>query len=496
MLLLILAGSMSYFIGFLIFVATLATTDTAFAVDQVMQAPDSLNKFLSVSFGALILAFAIGMAISIATANSELGARILLRQAMFGGTLFMILIFFIFLVMTFVKIMLRDAVWSDTSFYLLDTKERRDALVFIGTILGGTLATINAIVIYLRVKAQEYNNTLVEKGHIEDRFRFASEGLGNKESVVRISALYQFYYLAKHHYVSDFRKNIYDVLSDYLYDLNSEKKTHDNEKKPTREYQRLLLSDDPHDMHSEENTHDNQEKPTREYQRLLKTLFMSDVNSFFGFCTRLRLSKAYPYLMINIYPLFPFARFNANLQNISFKNSDLSNAYFVRATFKDVNFEGATLDGADFRYAKFDDKNLEKAKSAKGANFYGATIKGKQISPENLFSSHEKDDIANPMFIPTTIIGGVIIVMILLNLEICCGWKILVAIAGVILGMLLGAMLYTLLSNCKDFCRDVVSDLEHVNKRKLFFVIICALGFLFIISYCLWHGLMFGWSEE
>ena len=422
---------MFYFIGFLIFVATFATANQAFAVDNPMLVHEAGVALSHTSLRLLGLGFFIGACLSEIIPSPGLTNKTSLRDTilnwMIAGTLCMVLTFLGLMVIAFVRVMLDIGIWSMIFNYFLGTEKKNDSLVFIGTVIGGSLAAINAIIIYFRVSSQERNNALVEKGHVEDRFRFATEKLESKESIALISAFYQFYYLAKHVHIHDFKKNIFDILCNCLHDMNSQRRTHEN------------------DM------------PTRYYQKLLNVLFMPDDILSIEFRTRLRLSKACPFPFIRIDSLLPFAKFNANLQDVCFKNSDLSNAYFARAIFKGVNFEGANLEGADFRYAEFTDTDLTKAKNVRGANFHGAIINGKPISPEELFPSYKKEHGANFMFILITIMSGFVMGMGFWNLPVGAfyGLKAVGAILSAILGMFLGAILNTVLHDCWTFGKRV-----------------------------------------
>ena len=420
MLLLILEGSMSYFIGFLIFAATFATTNQAFAVDNPMLVHEAGVTLSGIGLHILVFSFIIGMSFFNITQSPELTNKMSFRHTLLNmvvaGALFAILTFLGLMVITFVRVMLEVDIWHMIFNYLLGTKNKHDSLIFIGTVMGGLLAAINATIIYFRFSSQERKNVLADKGLIEDRFRFATKELVSENSIMLISVFHQFYYLAKHHYVHDFRKNIFNVLCSYLHHINS---ITENEIK----------------------THE-EDKPTQHYQKLLEALFMSDDSSSVGFRTRSRFSKACPRFLVNINPLFPFAKFNADLQNVCFKNSDLSNAYFVRATFKDVVFEGANLEGADFRYAEFAGTDLKKIKNAKGTNFYKATMNNKPIPPAELPPSYEEEHIPIFIFWVTVIVVGLI-----LGGYCCFFWgvsyweKAASAIVAIMAGLIPSAML-------------------------------------------------------
>ena len=467
---------MSYFIGFLIFVATFATANQAFAVDNPMLVHDAGVILSDIGFRILGLSFVIGMFLSNTIQSPELTNKISFRHTLLNmviaGTLFAILTFFGLMVIAFVRVMLEVDIWHMIFNYLLGTENKHDSLIFIGTVMGGLLAAINATIIYFRFSSQERKNVLTEKGLIEDRFRFATRELVSKNSIMLISVFHQFYYLAKHHYVHDFRKNIFDVLCSYLHEINN----------------RI-------------GTHDWKGKPLDQYQKLLNVLFMTDDNSSIGIRTRLRLSKACPRLLVNINPLFPFAKFNTNLKNVSFLNSDLSNAYFARATFEKVDFEGANLEEADFRYAEFTNTNLKKAKNAKGANFYKATMNNKPIPPKELPPSYKKEHIPNFIFCITVIaVESFLGIFCWFSWEVPYWQKTCNAIVAVMLGLfpsaILGAYLGDLFikwnSKKNKACRRLYKrKFKRFDKRHpllsflVFLVTTCVLMFCLALLYCL-----------
>lgn len=110
------------------------------------------------------------------------------------------------------------------------------------TILGGgiviLLAAINAVAVYQRTGAQIDHNILVEKGHVQDRFKAAVEHLGSAQIIIRIAAFREFHYLARDN--EELRADIFDILCDYLRHTTKAGNYSGNNGSPTAEVQKLL----------------------------------------------------------------------------------------------------------------------------------------------------------------------------------------------------------------------------------------------------------------
>lgn len=473
---------MSYFIGVLIVVAILATADPAFAADNSMLVDEAINLLLYIFGSFIVIASMLGVMIfktkplfanwipprherngifgliwgiifgviwgvKSGAVGSEIMPWITLGailgsvlgilfgdifDATWGFILGVILSVLMLTIIAFVHIML-EADWDDKIRWLTifsdllgiqaDMHEKENTLIRIGTIAGGLLAAITLITIYFHVKAQEQNNILIKKGQDEDLFRFTLKELQSTNPGTLISAFRQFYCLAKHHHVADFKKNIFDVLCDYLHDINRPE--------------------------SKIKTHHYKGMPTDHYQKLLDVLFMSDDNPSIGLRTRLRLSKACPYLFANINPLFPFAKFNIKLKNVNFMNVCLSNAHFTHGIFENVDFTGANLEKVDFRHAEFTNTNLKMAANAKGANFHKVIINKKPISSKELPRSCKKEYDANLIFWMTVIFVEVVFGLLsLIFIETSSYWEnVFRAILSITIGMSPGVILGTYLSD-------------------------------------------------
>ena len=237
--------------------------------------------------------------------------------------------------------------------WLLGTGSKIETIRFIGIGMGGLLTVMAAIAINNRAKAQiksanaqVENNKLTEKSHIDERFNSAIETLGHERAEVRISAFYQFYYLAKDSQDDNTGRKIFDILCAHL---------------------RTMPEDQ---SHVKKNNRDI--FPTEEYQTLLNILFKSEDK-------------------------FVFGEFHANLQNVNLthtnlKNANLANADLCDAILEGANFTGANLADSKFTHAKiayahFIDANLERA-NLREANLTRAKLIGANLKEANLASAN------------------------------------------------------------------------------------------------------------
>ena len=254
--------------------------------------------------------------------------------------------------------------------WFLGTEDKKDGkketIEFIAFGIGGMLAAMGAIAIHHRAEAQIKNadaqtknaaaqienNKLIEKGYTNERFKSATEHLGNKSVIVRISAFYQFYYLAKEHTNADFRKSIFDILCSHLRNMTT-----------TESYKKT----------------EGGSIPTEECQTLLNILFRTgDIFVFAGFDAN----------MTNVY-LRNADLLGANLLAARLVGANLSAAHLIHADLKCTHFFQTNVDdtnfaNASFRMARLNATNFKNVSSIKGADFRGATMDGKPISQEHL----------------------------------------------------------------------------------------------------------------
>ena len=199
-------------------------------------------------------------------------------------------------------------------------------------------------------KEQSEHNRLIEKGHVDNRFKSAIENLGNNEASVRIASFYQFYYLAKDQ-PDDFRKSVFDILCSYL---------------------RAMPRDRSHI------TKEDKEYPTEECQTLLNVLFKPDDKYVFA-KFEVDLRKSYLVRTDLSY---------VNLSNVNFLNANLSSATFrkanlSRAMLAHTNLSDATLIEANLSAAHLFKTNLSGA-TLSSANFSGAWLAGTNLSNAKL----------------------------------------------------------------------------------------------------------------
>lgn len=179
---------------------------------------------------------------------------------------------------------------------LLDAKNKNEALKFIGIGMGGLLAAIGAIAVNRRADAQVKNNKLVEKGHIQDRFKAATEHLGHRRAGMRIAAYYEFYQLAQDN--KNLRKNIFDMLCAHLRQITN-----------SSDYKGIG-------------------KPTEGVQTLLDLLFKSEDKSI-------------------------FQGLKADLRRVNLAGADLVGAHMPNTDFTNACLIGANMRLADLHASRF-----------------------------------------------------------------------------------------------------------------------------------------------
>ena len=227
----------------------------------------------------------------------------------------------------------------DISTYINKLAEGKEGIIIaLGWIMGGVLAIINAAIFNTRaaaqieiLKEQVKSNQLTEKGHIQDRFKAATEHLGSEKSIVRMASFNEFYYFARDN--ENLRKDVFEILCDHL-----------------------------------RNTARDGEicGPTQEVQKLLNILFKpNDKNEYI------------------------FENFSANLSSVCLDFADLENARmkgakfgkilganFRNAILEESDFSGATLSNVDFVNTNLTNANLSHISILSGNgimnNFAGA----------------------------------------------------------------------------------------------------------------------------
>ena len=148
---------MSYFIGFLIFVATFATTNQALAVDVLTPVSADSIAIIKIAYVILVVAVATPLlCVFIRLVIIRLGREPYKNFDYFAnklvyGVLIAMWVLFILLTMAFVKVMINPT-WLSMFCELLGTTEKDDTLAFIGFAMGGVLAAVNGIMLHLRAK--------------------------------------------------------------------------------------------------------------------------------------------------------------------------------------------------------------------------------------------------------------------------------------------------------------------------------------------------------
>ena len=261
----------------------------------------------------------------------------------FWGTVMLWIVLALMLIM-FVSVMASECVYAIVS-DLLGTggkaaENKTKTLQFVGFGMGGVLAAIGAIAINRRADAQAENNKLIEKGHINERFKSATENLGHSSANVRTASYYQFYYLAKEG-KEDFRHSIFEILCSCLRSMPLDKS-------------HLTKADG---------------KPTAEFQTLINILLHSNYHSVFdGFEPDLQ--KVF---LLNTYLE------NANLLGANLSDADLSYARLYQANLFCANLSNANLSDTDLSDANLSGAQLLKT-DISGAQLLKTDLSGAQLS--------------------------------------------------------------------------------------------------------------------
>ena len=335
----------SYFISFLIFVATITTTNQALA-DALTPVDEYGMTILITACVILIIAFIIplvcGFVLNKLGHDQHEDPTTYYANMLMYSVLFAMWVLFGLLVFAFVKVMI-NATWLSIFCDWLGTKEKKDTLIFVGFGMGGVLASINGIALHIRAREQGRNNKLTEKGHVEDRFKFATQELKSTDSVMLISAFYQFYYLAKYHNIGDFRKNIFDVLCFNL---------------------RYRLK---------------QKSITEEYQILLDLLFKFENQSIFK-----KFKADLQGVNLSCAVLLKTNFSHANLSRANLSHANLSHANLSNADLSNADLSSTDLSNAHLQKVQLKGANLHDVSSIEQADFRGAKIGGKNITENDI----------------------------------------------------------------------------------------------------------------
>ena len=254
---------------------------------------------------------------------------------------------------------------------------KKETVKFIAFGIGGVLAVMGAVAANRRAiaqiknaeaqvknaEAQVENNELTEKGHIDERFKSATENLSNERPDVRISAFYQFYYLAKDSQNDNLRRNIFDILCAHLRNMTNNK------------------------FYMESN---GTEKPTTECQILLSILFKSKDAVFDNLSANLQevylIGADLVGANLSDANLDHANLAGADVYNANLKHTSLVHANLMNARMYETNFTGANLEGANLTKTKLADTNFTSA-NLMYAEMEGASFVAADLSHANLSST-------------------------------------------------------------------------------------------------------------
>ena len=233
--------------------------------------------------------------------------------------------------------------------YFTGTKTKFEILKFIGWGMSGLIATLGVIGLLQRAAALDVQNKLTETGHVHERFKAATEHLGNERASMRIAAFYEFCHLAE--IAPDLRKPIFDILCAHLRQTTKDKNYQNEE----IELNMIL----PKEI-----------KPTEEIQSLLYILFrpLNKNDLIFG----------------SMYADLRGASLQrANLRSAYLKGAKLKKAYLQKAYLRGANLEEAHLKEAKLQEANLQKVNLQKV-NLQRANLQGANLQEANLQKANM----------------------------------------------------------------------------------------------------------------
>lgn len=252
---------------------------------------------------------------------------------------------------------------------ILDVVKKQEVIEFISLSIAGILTFFGAIAVNKRadaqvgiaksqlrtVKTQVENNKLIEKGHVQERFKAAVKHLGNEREIVRIASFYEFSHLASDN--DELRRNIFDILCAHLRCETPNKKI----------FQKIEFVDEKEIP---------QVKPTEEIQSLLDVLFRPEGNQgeliFVGLPSNLR----------------GISLVRANLREANLQNADLQSADLRGTELHEADLQEAQLIGAKLQEANFYKANLRGARllfaTLMKADLFGADLRGADLRGTNL----------------------------------------------------------------------------------------------------------------
>ena len=226
--------------------------------------------------------------------------------------------------------------------YLTGTDDKLELLEFIGLGMSGIIAVFGVIGLLQRAAALDALNKLTEKGHIQERFKTATEHLGSEHASVRIAAFNEFCHLVE--IKPDLRKTIFDILCGHLRQTTTDKNYQTKEEYPdTAESKKI--------------------KPSVEMHDLLDILFKpgkKDDLIFGGLNANLRGANLQGASLQKV-DLKKADMYNTKLQEAYLEKIDLQKAYLYRANLQTANLQMANLQGARMWRANLKNAKLQMA---------------------------------------------------------------------------------------------------------------------------------------
>ena len=252
---------------------------------------------------------------------------------------------------------------SSIFMYIAGEKAKLELIKFVGWGISGLIAIFGVVGLFQRAEALEKQNKInedahneqakalnkqhemTEKGHIHERFKAATEHLGNERDSVRIAAFNEFYRLAKITAKiteeKGLKETIFDILCAHLRqitkDKNYQKKENDSITPGSTEIK--PANEDYQKRGEEANAAEFEEiRPTEEVQSLLKILFKPDNEGKFIFVDMI-----------------------ADLEGANLQGANLQKANLQRANLQETNLKKANLTEAKLQNAVLQETNLQRA---------------------------------------------------------------------------------------------------------------------------------------
>ena len=266
----------------------------------------------------------------------------------------------------------------------MDAKDKPEFIKLIGLGIGGIIATFSVVGLLRRAASGDEQNILTEKGHVHERFKAATEHLGNEKSVsARVASFNEFYHIVE--IEPGFRKTIFDILCAHLRQTTKDK-NYKSHLKPTEEVQNLL---------------DILFKPKNKDILIFEELKVNLAEAHLRYANLEKANLRYANLEeANLQ--------EANLQGANLEKAKMQEANLQEAKMQEANLQEANLQGANLRYANMEEANLEKANLEKAkmreanlqeanlqeakmqeakmqeANLQGANLQGANLQEANL----------------------------------------------------------------------------------------------------------------